>query len=62
VPVLADDTAEVLAARVLEKEHRIYPLAVRWFAEGRLHLGRGGAELDGQVLAEPVPLEAVEPA
>jgi phosphoribosylglycinamide formyltransferase-1 len=62
VPVRPDDTAEVLAARVLEQEHRIYPLAVRWFAEGRLRLGPAGAELDGRVLAEPVPLEAVDPA
>ena len=61
VPVRPGDTAEVLAARVLEKEHRIYPLAVRWFAEGRLRLGTAGAELDGRVLAEPVALEAVEP-
>jgi len=62
VPVRRDDTAELLAARVLEQEHRIYPLAVRWFAEGRLRLGAAGAELDGRVLGEPVALEAVEPA
>jgi phosphoribosylglycinamide formyltransferase-1 len=36
VPVRADDTPDTLAARVLAQEHRIYPLAVRWFAEGRL--------------------------
>lgn len=36
VPVLDDDTPERLAARVLAQEHRIYPMAVRWFAEGRL--------------------------
>lgn len=36
VPVLDDDTPQRLAARVLAQEHRIYPLAVRWFAEGRL--------------------------
>lgn len=36
VPVLPDDTPETLAARVLEAEHRIYPEAVRLFAEGRL--------------------------
>ena len=29
VPVLKDDTAEVLAARVLNEEHRLYPAAVR---------------------------------
>ncbi|MCA1926285.1 MAG: phosphoribosylglycinamide formyltransferase [Thiobacillus sp.] len=36
VPVRADDTPDTLAARVLRQEHRIYPQAVRWFAEGRL--------------------------
>jgi phosphoribosylglycinamide formyltransferase-1 len=36
VPVLAEDSEESLAARVLEVEHRIYPQAVRWFVEGRV--------------------------
>lgn len=36
VPVRADDTPETLAARVLAQEHRVYPQAIRWFAEGRL--------------------------
>lgn len=36
VPVLADDTEEALAARVLAVEHRIYPQAVRWFLEDRV--------------------------
>ena len=36
MPVLADDTADTLAARVLEVEHRIYPLALRRLAEGRV--------------------------
>jgi len=39
VPVLAGDTEEALAARVLAVEHRIYPQAVRWFAQGRLEFG-----------------------
>lgn len=47
VPVRADDTPEALAARVLEHEHRIYPEAIRWFAEGRLTLNGGVACLDG---------------
>jgi phosphoribosylglycinamide formyltransferase-1 len=38
VPVRPDDTPEALAGRVLAEEHRIYPLAVRWLAEGRVHL------------------------
>jgi phosphoribosylglycinamide formyltransferase 1 len=41
VPVLADDTEESLAARVLQVEHRIYPQAVRWFLERRLAFATG---------------------
>ncbi len=36
VPVLADDTPQALAARILEAEHRIYPQAVRLVLSGRL--------------------------
>ena len=36
VPVLLDDTADALSARILRQEHRLYPLVVRWFAERRL--------------------------
>jgi phosphoribosylglycinamide formyltransferase-1 len=38
VPVAPDDTEETLAARILVEEHRIYPEAVRLFAEGRLQI------------------------
>lgn len=38
VPVLDDDTEETLAARILKEEHRIYPYAIRLFAEGRLEV------------------------
>lgn len=41
VPVLPDDDEATLAERVLEQEHRIYPLALRWFAEDRLVLDGG---------------------
>jgi len=36
VPVLPNDTEEALSARILVEEHRLYPEAVRLFAEGRL--------------------------
>jgi phosphoribosylglycinamide formyltransferase-1 len=36
VPVQAGDTEERLAARVLAQEHRIYPQAARWLAQGRV--------------------------
>ncbi|MEG8233131.1 phosphoribosylglycinamide formyltransferase [Pseudomonas orientalis] len=51
VPVESGDSAQTLAQRVHTQEHRIYPLAVRWFVEGRLILGEQGALLDGQLLA-----------
>ena len=50
IPVQSQDSASSLAQRVHAEEHRIYPLAVRWFAEGRLRLGAAGAELDGVAL------------
>ena len=47
VPVLPGDTADTLAARILRQEHRLYPLVVRWFAEGRVRLKDGRAEVAG---------------
>ena len=41
VPVLADDTEATLAARVLEREHAIYPSTVRWLLEGALRIEHG---------------------
>jgi len=38
VPVLADDDADSLAARVLEQEHILYPLALRLIAEGKVRV------------------------
>ncbi|NNA03359.1 phosphoribosylglycinamide formyltransferase [Pseudomonas lundensis] len=50
IPVEPEDTPSSLAQRVHAQEHRIYPLAVRWFAEDRLSLDEQGALLDGQLL------------
>ena len=55
VPVQPGDTEEQLAARVLTQEHRIYPLAIRWFCEGRLKFGRNGAVTVDGVPAAPLP-------
>ena len=52
VPVQADDTAETLGARVLHEEHRILPLAIRWFVEGRLSIHNGQVLLDGKTRPE----------
>jgi len=50
VPVMADDTPETLGERVHAAEHQIYPLAMHWFAQGRLQLDESGCQLDGQLL------------
>jgi phosphoribosylglycinamide formyltransferase 1 len=48
VPVQPADDEASLAARVLATEHRIYPLAVRWFVQGRLVVEAGQVrQLDG---------------
>lgn len=50
VPIYKNDTAEALAARVLKKEHLIYPKVVSWFASGRLHMHKGSAIMDNEAL------------
>ncbi|MDS4027027.1 MAG: phosphoribosylglycinamide formyltransferase [Candidatus Contendobacter sp.] len=54
VPVLPGEDPDTLAARVLEQEHRLYPLAIRWFAEGRLRLREERVWFDGKPLVEPL--------
>ncbi|MET0088981.1 MAG: phosphoribosylglycinamide formyltransferase [Candidatus Thiodiazotropha sp.] len=55
VPIEAGDDEQRLAARVLEREHRLYPLTIRWFAEQRLTMNeKGEVILDGQRLDQPV--------
>ena len=53
VPVLGDDDAATLAARVLQSEHRLYPLVIGWFARGRLSLQDDLPLLDGDPLESP---------
>ncbi len=47
VPVKQDDTAETLAARVLEAEHQCYPLALDLFASGKVHVDGNRAVIEG---------------
>jgi len=54
VPVRTDDTPATLAARVLAQEHRIYPQAVRWFAEGRLQINRSRVNLKDDPTSQSV--------
>lgn len=59
VPVLDGDSEESLAARILAQEHRIYPRALRLFAEGRVAIDgrrvtiRGPAGDEGRTIASP---------
>jgi phosphoribosylglycinamide formyltransferase-1 len=62
VPVYEDDSPEVLAARVLREEHRIYPQAIRWFAEGRLEIRDNCVLLDGAEQPEQGLVHAKQPA
>jgi len=47
LPVHDDDTADTLAARVLAVEHRLYPLALKLVAEGRVKIVDGRCLIDG---------------
>lgn len=60
VPVLSSDTAETLARRVLQQEHRIFPEAVRLIATGRLTSQHGKAWLDGKELREPIQFPSTD--
>ncbi len=58
VAVKDDDTAETLAARILEIEHRIYPDALRLLASGKIRLEHDickttGSAVSGDVLISP---------
>lgn len=61
VPVLPGDDEETLSARILAQEHRIYPLALRWLAEGRLRIEGRRVVLEGEdpglpgALVSPAP-------
>ena len=51
IPVMADDTEETLAKRVLSEEHQAYPKVIQWFAEQRLQL------INNQVLLDNKPCQ-----
>jgi phosphoribosylglycinamide formyltransferase-1 len=52
VPVLDDDNAQTLQVRVQAQEHIIFPIAIKWFVEGRLSMIKGDAYFDNQPLPE----------
>ena len=55
VPVYPDDAPEDLAARVLEVEHRLYPEALRLFAEGRVRCEGRTVFIDSVAAEVPAP-------
>jgi phosphoribosylglycinamide formyltransferase-1 len=60
IRVEPEDDARSLSARVQVLEHRIYPIAVRWFCTGRLRYAAGRAWLDGAALESPVMYDGAE--
>jgi phosphoribosylglycinamide formyltransferase-1 len=58
VPVLDGDTEDTLATRILLEEHRLFPQAVHWFAQGRLSLEGRRVRLDGAPLPPAGALES----
>jgi len=56
VAIEPEDDAERLAAKVLTREHVIFPMVIRWVAEGRLTLADGRVIKDGRTLDRPLTL------
>lgn len=61
VPVLPGDDEATLSARIQSEEHRLYPQAVQWYAQGRLSLEGRRVALDGAPAAIPAPLRNPPP-
>lgn len=57
---LGDDEAR-LAERILAAEHRLYPLAVRWFAEGRLRVEGNNVAIEGAIAPQSTLFNPAEP-
>jgi phosphoribosylglycinamide formyltransferase-1 len=62
VPVLAEDSAESLAERVLAEEHRIYPMALDWVASGRAKLAEDKVFYNFEAERDYAPLLVPSPA
>ena len=54
VPVLTTDTAETLAARVLQQEHKIYPMAIQLHVSGRVRFDNEQLKFDNRPLTKPL--------
>ncbi|MGA9852637.1 MAG: phosphoribosylglycinamide formyltransferase [Gammaproteobacteria bacterium] len=60
VSVRPGDTEKTLSVRVKEREHVLYPLAVRWFAEGQVKLAANHVVFDGKPVDQPRVFDANE--
>ena len=58
-PVIQGDTPETLAARVLELEHRCYPLAVQLIAEGRVWIRSERVEIANAMITNAIMINPV---
>lgn len=56
VPVLHDDTAESLAARVLHEEHRVYPQAIQWLCREQVRMNADGRVSNNRLEQPGAPL------
>jgi len=52
LPIKSDDTSESLQQRIHKIEHQLYPLALKWFAEGRLSISLDKVLLDNETSQE----------
>lgn len=51
VPIFDNDAEQDVIKRVLNQEHQIYPLVVKWFCDNRLNMQDGKAYLDGKLIS-----------
>lgn len=61
IPIRPDDSEETLAVRVLKVEHRIYPLALKLVAEGRVQLKKNRCLIDGVPVPNVTDLAPTDP-
>lgn len=60
IRIRENDTETSLNQRIQALEHKLYPLVIGWFGDGRLRLGPDGVEFDGATLETPVIREEAE--